>query len=154
MSSFVLNDESTAMLATFFDRIAQPNIGTVRKGCYNYRDLYFALAEEYEKTHIHPTYMTAERIYTVLREFNERAFNGRYNKTPAKQVQEMPKGTFLKDVENKPFQVLKTLECYLYQCDEEATRESRLFQVLKETCDHYRKFLINKIPEYSEAIWG
>jgi hypothetical protein len=52
-------------------------------------------------------------------------------------------------------QVLKSLHCWLYQCNEGAVPETKLYQLFD---DDIRGYLMSKIisllPEYEEAEWG
>jgi hypothetical protein len=52
-------------------------------------------------------------------------------------------------------QVLKSLQCWLYQCNEGAVPETELYQLFD---DDIRGYLMSKIisllPEYEEAEWG
>ena len=53
------------------------------------------------------------------------------------------------------FQILKSIECFLYQCAEaEIPEQSPLYQALERISEHLKSHLISEIPEYTKAIWG
>ena len=51
------------------------------------------------------------------------------------------------------YQVLKSMECLLYQCSEGDTDETELYRFLSELIDCWMSFIIDKIPEYKAAKW-
>lgn len=52
------------------------------------------------------------------------------------------------------FQVLKSLQCWLYQCSEGDVPESALYQILRDYADHLAHRLVNRMPQYKAAEWG
>ena len=68
--------------------------------------------------------------------------------------EEMPVGKWLETVDGNPWQMLKTFECFLYQCNEGTVAKSELYQALVQAKNHYMHYLINKLPEYAAAVWG
>ena len=63
-------------------------------------------------------------------------------------------GKWLETVDGNPWQILKTFECFLYQCNEGAAAKSELYQALVQAKNHYMHYLVNKLPEYAAAVWG
>jgi hypothetical protein len=49
-------------------------------------------------------------------------------------------------------QAIKSLSCFLYQCDEVAN--TKLYKALKEMLYEMMNDYISDLPEYQEAIWG
>lgn len=156
MSSFIVKNESTAAIASMLDRSVNAArwAGTVRNGIYNGRELYTLLMQESEKiTGRRLADLDACKIYNVLRKLNEQATGERYRNVTPYEFQEMPKGEFCRMAESNPWQMLKTFECYLYQCDEGSVPSTDLYKALREACRYYMKHLISKIPAYAEADW-
>lgn len=56
--------------------------------------------------------------------------------------------------ELQEIQVLKSIECFLYQCYEGNIPEYPLFKALDKIKEHLKDTIINKIPEYQKAIWN
>lgn len=157
MSSFILKNESTAALASMLDRAANSArwSGTVRYGIYNGNELYTLLRQEWEEaTGRRCLDLDAPKIYVILRRMNERAYGERYHCLADEVAAGMPKGEWLNTVDTKPWQMLKTFECYLYQCDEGSIPRTDLYKALKQAQRYFMAHLVNKIPDYSEADWG
>ena len=57
-------------------------------------------------------------------------------------------------VDRTEIQVLKSLQCFLYQCMEGTVPETKLYKVLREIADNIMDSIINKLPEYEKAEWG
>lgn len=55
--------------------------------------------------------------------------------------------------ENK-FQVLKSLRCYLYQCNEGAVPEMPLFQILDDYAHDLAYSLVTNLPQYEVCEWA
>ncbi len=52
-------------------------------------------------------------------------------------------------------QVLKSLQCWLYQCMEGNVVRKKLFRLFDEVIKVYlMNSIIYKLPEYDEALWG
>ncbi len=52
------------------------------------------------------------------------------------------------------WQLLKSLDCYLYQCSEGDVVESELFKGLSEFRDRFSRVLVASLPQYNAATWG
>lgn len=157
MSSFIMRTESTAALASMLDRSVNAArwSGAIRYGQFNGGQLYTLLKQEYETITGRPCAdLDAVKIFNVLCRMNEQATGERYRDPTPYVLQEMPRGEWLKMVDANPWQLLKTFECYLYQCDEGSVSRSDLYKELKQSCHYFLKYLVNKIPAYSEADWG
>jgi hypothetical protein len=52
-------------------------------------------------------------------------------------------------------QVLKSLQCWLYQCNEGAVPETALYQLFDNDVQLYlMNEIIDTLPEYQNAVWG
>lgn len=156
MSCFILSDESTAALAAMLDRAVNAArwAGTVRYGIYSGRELYELLCSEWSsQTGGKCIDLDSKKIYATLRRLNTQAFSERYRRV-VDVSEEMPAGRWLETVDGNPWQILKTFECFLYQCNEGAAAKSELYQALVQAKNHYMHYLIGKLPEYTAAAWG
>ena len=52
------------------------------------------------------------------------------------------------------YQFCKLLDCLIYQCNEDATRNDPLLLALKEFSISYKSFLVSNTDEYHNAPWG
>lgn len=156
MSCFILSDESTAALAAILDRAvnAAQWAGTVRYGIYSGRELYAILCSEWSSNAGRKCVdLDSKKIYAVLRRLNLQAFNERYSRN-ADTSEEMPAGRWPEAVDGNPWQILKTFECFLYQCNEGTAAKSELYQALVQAKNYYMHYLIGKLPEYAAAVWS
>ncbi len=157
MSSFVINDRSTAALAAMLDRVtgAARWSGSIRYGIYYGRDLYDLLSKEWSTMFDRKCIeLDSQKIYAVLRRMNVKAYGERYYDKDITAPEVMPVGEWVNTADRNPWQMLKTFECYLYQCCEGSITKSELYKELVHAKNDYAKYLISKIPDYSEAVWG
>lgn len=52
------------------------------------------------------------------------------------------------------YQLLKSLQCYIYQCSEGMVPESSLYKGIDELIISLALFIAHNQPEYEEAKWG
>ena len=95
-----------------------------------------------------------------LLKLNVIAFYNRYEHIESikKEITEAVKSFVYEDLpiaERNHFQVLKSIECFLYQCAEgEIPEKSTLYKALERIAEHLKSHIINKLPEYERAVWG
>lgn len=51
-------------------------------------------------------------------------------------------------------QVLKSLQCWLYQCCEGDVPTTKLYQFFEEVEHHLALKIVSSLPEYEKATWG
>jgi hypothetical protein len=157
MSSFILRNESTASIASMLDRVANSArwSGSIRYGIYCGDELYALLKQEWESLAGRPCVdLDAQKIYEVLRCMNAKAVCERYGRWDIPGPEPMPVGDWCRTVEYRPWQMLKTLECYLYQCAEGSVFKSEFYQLLNTVKNQYMKYLVSHVTEYDSAVWG
>lgn len=54
----------------------------------------------------------------------------------------------------KPIQVLKSLQCFLYQCSEGTVPREKLYKALRTIETSIMGEIISNLPEYEKAEWG
>lgn len=96
-----------------------------------------------------------DALFTKLHEWNHTAYRERYGNKVSDVEYVMLR------IKTKPwdsvgrYQLLKCLECILYQCeDASAFEKSSEGQSLTELIDKLRKAIINELPGYQYATWG
>ena len=95
-----------------------------------------------------------EKLGLAMFQLNIDGVEARYGKGEAVKFRKMD--YHYRPTELAPLaQVLKSLQCWLYQCNEGAVPETELYQLFD---DDIRGYLMSKIisllPEYEEAEWG
>lgn len=116
---------------------------------------------------IERSFSSDEDLNKTLRAFGEEllklniiAFYDRYNHIDEikKEIKEAISEYAYEDTpfyDRQRIQVLKSIECFLYQCAEgEIPEKSSLYKALENIAGHIKSNIINKIPEYEKAIWG
>ena len=157
MSSFVINDRSTAALAALHDRAtgAARWSGRIRYGIYYGRELYDLLSKEWSTMFGSKCVeLDSQKIYAVLRRMNLKAYGERYCVKDITTAEEMPVGEWVNTADRNPWQMLKTFECFLYQCAEGSITKTDLYNELCHAKNDYMKYLISKLPDYADAVWG
>ena len=52
------------------------------------------------------------------------------------------------------YQMLKSMECFLYQCDEsDEVRDAESFKVVKMMIAALKDYIVSHLPEYQAAEW-
>ncbi|NGX33653.1 MAG: hypothetical protein K1060chlam4_01724, partial [Candidatus Anoxychlamydiales bacterium] len=89
-----------------------------------------------------------KRLGQDMAKLNREAVNGRY-----KQTKKAEKFKF-KNETVKDVQVLKSLQCLLYQCDEDSIPETKLFKALKLIEGWIKDIIIERETDYNKMEWG
>ena len=104
-------------------------------------------------------------IFRRLYDLNARAYSGRYPYDPADPTPpEMPVlPPLLHHVEwdgekhlltVEHFKYFKMLDCFIYQCAEDATCKDPLFLAVKDWHKDWMRFLIRNNPTFAALPWG
>lgn len=83
-----------------------------------------------------------------LWDMNAAAVNQRYG-----ELNEAPQYHLVCDNVDE-FQVLKSLQCFLYQCSEGNVPELDLYKQLRQVEMNIMRKLIDTMPQYKKAEWG
>ena len=94
-----------------------------------------------------------EKLAKAMFQLNCDGVNARYGEGEAEKFRPLnftykPEGdTFL-------VQVLKSLQCWKYQCSEGDVPETKLYQFFEEVEHHLALQIVIRSPEYDKAKWG
>ena len=91
------------------------------------------------------------KLGQAMLEMNFKAVNQRYSTKD--EVEEFK----LKHMELKErglHQVLKSIQCFLYQCSEGTVPRMKLYKTLKKIEKAVMYEIIDEMPEYKQAEWG
>ena len=83
-----------------------------------------------------------------LFDMNEDAIMSRYGEKTQESY------TFRSVDYSDPWQVLKSLDCYLYQCSEGDIPETNLFKMLERFRNDLTQALVRSTKKYQAACWG
>lgn len=158
MSCFIMNADTIGYISNF---IADYIIGG-----YNTTGLYVSVPDEFIRE-VTKTTDVWKNVYLKLYSLNYMAFEVRYEGRHGENLADCLE--FMRDYEqhNKRihnrddrevqpyhYQLLKSIQCYLYQCAEsEKLMNSTTFKAVKKFEDALTSFIINALPEYQAAEW-
>lgn len=155
MSAFILNPETIAALAAYID--------TLNFVGFDYFG-YSIPRELNEALELTTRDGNEKKIFNALYRLNVKAVNGRYNDNEPEETEkpkEYPTLYHPQDWQNghaiiKPwhYKLLKTLQCFNYQCCEDATKNDPLYkalEILEQTIIYY---IVQNQEDYVKAPWG
>ena len=94
--------------------------------------------------------LAVETLGQDMINLNYGAVNERYSST-----EEPEKFQRVKDMPLSNIQVLKSVQCYLYQCTEgEDFETSKLYQAIRRIEEHLLNEIVTSLPAYKKAVWG
>jgi len=157
MSAFIMNLQSIAEIADYID-------------CLNFVGFdYFGYSIPFELNQaLNLTSRTGNqrKIFDALYSLNVKAVNGRYNEDNS-EAADMPKldhviytpkkwdcKNSIDIIEPWHYQLLKKLQCFIYQCSEDATASDPLYKGLKELEKAIVFYIVQNNSDYSSALWG
>jgi hypothetical protein len=164
MSAFLLESKRIAQLADYLSTLYNCGFNffgydmpdALRSELHDCRDIYWNA--------------TTKKIFKKLYELNAAAVAGRYEKEPA-PVPELPEfkpihhprasrlqdetvGRWYEEIKPWHYELIKLTQCFLYQCDEDATCNTGLFKALKELETIQLNHIVTNNPEWVKATWG
>lgn len=163
MSAFLLESKRIAQLADY--------LSTLYNCGFNFfgYDMPDALRSELHDCRDIYGNATTKKIFKKLFELNAAAVAGRYEKDPT-PAPDLPKYAPIHksrecakdDTTNEWYQailpwhyeLIKLTQCFLYQCDEDATCNTGLFKALKELETIQLNHIVTNNPEWVKATWG
>lgn len=162
MSSFMMKTESIATIADFSSTVFNDknnNTHMVIQG-----DTYTTIENiQPQKSYIKTTSIKA--VYVALSEMNCNALNQRYIHDDRAEPEQFPKdynhfeiagnyrdGAF--EIPISYYQLLKSIDCYLYQCSEGNVPELALYKAVKNIRAILANWIIRNTTAYNEAKWG
>ena len=99
------------------------------------------------------SYGWSETLGKAMFALNIAGVNDRYKDRGAKSFR--PLDYRYTPVHGSPVQVLKSLQCWLYQCMEGDVVKQPLYQFFHDTVErHLMSSIISDLPEYQAAEWG
>lgn len=142
MSSFIVEDKTINTVVTWLYREV---IGS--EGYYLGRSLnelgYFQCSEDWP-----------EALANDMFKLNIEAVNARYGDGEAEKFRDLD-FVYQKQYALSTVQVLKSLQCWLYQCSEGKVPNTKLYKFFDEVVEkHLLKKIVYALGEYDKAQWG
>jgi len=143
MSAFMVADTTINSIVNWLDRALEERYGTTTI-CQKLLELGF----DTSKTG------WAERLGYAMFQLNVIAVDARYGSGEAKRFR--PLDYRYKLTHTLPLvQVLKSLQCWLYQCNEGDVPQTALYGLFDNDVQVYLMMeIIDSLPEYQNAYWG
>ncbi len=164
MSCIQLSEKHIATVAHGLAFILNGAGGTCRLAAsYELPELYDALSV---CRYPHDFLVDDRKVYAVLYRLNEAAYEGRYNVEPGNadefpaMPQAFPRLLHLLDYDDGRYTIdpdfyafTKLLDSFIYQCNEDATRNSPVLKALSATSRALYAFIVQNTADYAAAEW-
>ena len=94
-----------------------------------------------------------EKLAKAMFQLNCDGVNARYGEDEAEKFRPL---NFTYKPEGNTFrvQVLKSLQCWMYQCNEGDVPQTKLYQFFEEVENYLALKIVMDLPEYDKAKWG
>ena len=140
MSAFMVDDKTINSVVTWLTREVQSSRFTLDW-----------LAREYDVD------LTSdgwdEKLAHAMFQLNCDGVNARYGAGEAEKFRPL-NFTYKPEIYHSLVQVLKSLQCWKYQCSEGDVPETKLYQFFEEVEHHLALKIVMNLPEYDKATWG
>ena len=94
-----------------------------------------------------------QNLGQAMFELNIAGVNVRYGEGEAKRYRDL--AYRYTPAHGSKIQVLKSMQCFLYQCMEGEVVKKPLYRFFRNTIEvHLMESIINDLPEYNQAEWG
>ena len=155
MSAFMMNPESTAKIATYIVwnmSCSQPDLWINSSDKETIKACCRAEVRNNKKV-ISLDIVTDENLFKALEKMNAESLKQRYGDNLednlSKLLPAFPWYSELKEIE-----ILKLVQCCIYQCSEGNISDTKLYKTM-ESISHVMCYnAVSKLPEYEAAVWG
>src|SRR5436305_5913292 len=137
MSAFMVEDQTINRVVTWLTREVSTRFPEIDRIAQKYGvDL---VSEKWE-----------EKLAKAMFQLNCDGVNARYGEGEAEKFRPL-NFTYRPEVYHSLVQVLKSLQCFLYQCSEGDVPDTKLYQFFEEVEHHLALKIIMDLPEYDKA---
>jgi hypothetical protein len=137
MSSYLVDDKSLCLIATYLVKCKNTNENT------GLTDIHYPCGEELDDK--------IKALAIKLKKMNVKALDIRYGIGKVKAALELSYSR--STINDSKYQVLKSIECYLYQCSEGAVIKSKLYKAIKNEMYALGFELVKNTPAYEKVKW-
>jgi hypothetical protein len=139
MSAFMVEDKTINRVVTWVAREVSTNFSMMDR-----------LARKYEIDLVSDNW--EEKLATAMFQLNCDGVNSRYGEGQAEQFR--PLNFQYQWEQYLPLvQVLKSLQCWMYQCCEGEVPKSNLYHFFEEVENHLALKIVMDLPEYNRSKW-
>ncbi len=140
MSAFMVEDETINRIVTWLRREVSTS--------------HFAIDRSARKNGIDlVSFNWDEKLARAMFQLNCDGVNARYGEGEAEKFRPL-NFTYKPEVYHSLVQVLKSLQCWMYQCCEGDIPKTKLYQFFEEVENHLALKIVMDLPEYNKAAWG
>ncbi len=140
MSAFIVEDQTINRVVTWLTREVSTSHFTLAQ-----------LAREYDIDLVSDTW--DEKLAKAMFQLNCDGVNARYGEGKTEKFRPL-NFTYQPKHDFSLVQVLKSLQCWLYQCNEGDVPTTKLYQFFAEVENHLALKIVVSLPEYDKAQWG
>jgi len=94
-----------------------------------------------------------DKLARAMFQLNCDGVHARYGEGEAEKFRPL-NFTYKTEIYHSLVQVLKSLQCWLYQCCEGDVPDTKLYQFFQEVENHLALKIVMESPEYDKAKWG
>jgi hypothetical protein len=94
-----------------------------------------------------------DKLANAMFQLNVDGVNARYGEGEAEQFRPL-NFTYKPEMYYTRVQVLKSLQCWMYQCCEGDVPKTKLYRFFEEIENHLALKIVDSLPEYQKAQWG
>lgn len=156
MSAFLVESKSIAAIADFIWHCIEYPQNMPRMHIAGHRQDLQRECREYCAQHnpAHPL-LSESNLFRMLDNMNREALAARYEERAAEYFDMEPREPIEYSIHRRdPWQLLKTMQCYLYQCEEsDRITETALYKCVERAAQQLQNKLVSEIPEYAAAEW-
>ena len=155
MSCFMVNPRTLARMANYI--CAHINNG------YNCTHITLKVSDEFKELVSNKGIVSEEKVYQELYRLNYKAYNTRYEgRHPADmydldkfaEYDNPPVGMYSSKINENHYQMLKSMECYLYQfAESDELENSIIYNELRRFKNAIMNKIVHSLPAYDAADW-
>ena len=162
MSSFMMKAESIATIADFISTVFNDKNNNTHMAI---QDNTYTTIEKLQPQNSYIKTVSIKAVYVALSEMNCNALNQRYIHDDKAEPEQFPKdynhfevagnykdGAF--EIPISYYQLLKSIDCYIYQCSEGNVPELALYKAIQSIRNTLANWIIRNTIAYNAANWG
>jgi len=140
MSAFMVEDQTINRVVTWLTREVSTHFPYIDRIARKYDvDL---VSEKWD-----------EKLANAMFQLNCDGVNARYGEGEAEKFRPL-NFTYRPEGDTFRVQVLKSLQCWMYQCNEGDVPQTKLYRFFEEVENYLALKIVMDLPEYDKAKWG
>ena len=140
MSAFMVEDQTINRVVTWLTREVKTQFSYIDR-----------IARKYEVDLVGEKW--TEKLANAMFQLNCDGVNARYGEGEAEKFRPL-NFTYKPEGDTFRVQVLKSLQCWMYQCNEGDVPQTKLYRFFEEVENYLALQIVMDLPEYDKAKWG